>query len=54
MIFFDIDNTLLDYATTGNTAALCFLDQYKKDLPYSAEAFLPFWMSLQKNIMLNS
>jgi len=46
VIFFDIDNTLLDYSTTGNTAALYFLDQFKQILPYSAETFLPLWSQI--------
>jgi putative hydrolase of the HAD superfamily len=43
VIFFDIDNTLLDYTTTGDIAALCFLEHFKNDLSYTADEFLPFW-----------
>jgi len=43
VIFFDVDNTLLDYTTTSNLAALELLNHFKQELPYSAEEFLPMW-----------
>jgi putative hydrolase of the HAD superfamily len=46
VIFFDVDNTLLDYTTTGNAAALRFLDHFKHILSYSPDDFLPIWHQL--------
>ena len=46
MIFFDIDNTLLDYAVTEKKAALGFLHHFKGILPYPDEAFAALWSQL--------
>jgi putative hydrolase of the HAD superfamily len=46
MIFFDIDNTLLDHATTESRAALGFLHHFDHTLPYSDAAFVTLWRQL--------
>jgi putative hydrolase of the HAD superfamily len=46
MIFFDIDNTLLDYPETEKRAALAFLHHYQGKLPYADGIFVPFWKHL--------
>jgi predicted mannosyl-3-phosphoglycerate phosphatase (HAD superfamily) len=35
MIFFDIDQTLINHQQAQNTAALLFLQQFSSSLPYT-------------------
>jgi len=43
LIFFDLDDTLLDHKTAANGAARQFYERYSGRLPYSQGEFLALW-----------
>ncbi|KHF39935.1 HAD family hydrolase [Halalkalibacter okhensis] len=48
MIFFDIDQTLLDHETAERNGALAFYKQHNKELNVTEEEFLLKWKQLSK------
>jgi putative hydrolase of the HAD superfamily len=48
MIFFDIDQTLINHQHAQDAAALLFLKQFAHLLPYSPKDFGKLWQSLMK------
>jgi putative hydrolase of the HAD superfamily len=50
MIFFDIDQTLINHQNAQDTAALLFLQQFSSLLPYSSQEFCKRWQTvMEKN-----
>jgi putative hydrolase of the HAD superfamily len=48
MIFFDIDQTLINHQHAQDAAALLFLKQFAHLLPYSPKEFGKLWQSLME------
>ncbi|MBW4619564.1 MAG: HAD family hydrolase [Cyanosarcina radialis HA8281-LM2] len=48
MIFFDIDQTLINHQQAQDTAALLFLQQFSSLLPYTSEEFCQFWQAVME------
>jgi putative hydrolase of the HAD superfamily len=48
MIFFDIDQTLLNHQQAQNTAALLFLQRFSSLLPYVPEEFCQHWQTVME------
>jgi putative hydrolase of the HAD superfamily len=46
MIFFDIDQTLINHQQAQNTAALLFLQQFSSSLPYTSQEFCRCWQTV--------
>ncbi len=48
MIFFDIDQTLINHQQAQNTAALLFLQQFSSSLPYTSQEFCRCWQTVME------
>ena len=48
MIFFDIDQTLINHQQAQDTAALLFLQQFSSSLPYGSEDFCQCWQAVME------
>jgi putative hydrolase of the HAD superfamily len=48
MIFFDIDQTLINHQQAQNTAASLFLQQFSSSLPYTPEEFCQSWQTVME------
>lgn len=48
MMFFDIDQTLINHQKAQDTAALLFLQQFSSSLPYSLEEFCKCWQTVME------
>ncbi|NJR63837.1 MAG: HAD family hydrolase [Cyanobacteria bacterium CRU_2_1] len=48
MIFFDIDQTLINHQHAQDTAALLFLQRFSSLLPYASEEFCHYWQTVMK------
>jgi putative hydrolase of the HAD superfamily len=48
MIFFDIDQTLINHQQAQDTATLLFLQQFSSLLPYTSEEFCQCWQTVME------
>jgi putative hydrolase of the HAD superfamily len=48
MIFFDIDQTLINHQQAQNTAASLFLQQFSSSLPHTSEEFCQRWQTVME------
>jgi putative hydrolase of the HAD superfamily len=48
MIFFDIDQTLINHQQAQDTAALLFLQRFSSLLPYASEEFCQYWQTVME------
>lgn len=50
MIFFDIDDTLLDHKYSEYLGVKAFYNQYKREIPFEEESFYESWCQVSDEL----